>query len=385
MKWITYGTNLRDLSLIKELGGDEVILGHRDFSRFGVLDDEGFERIIARAKELNLKIIFEWDIIMTENIFQKCLQLIPKFLPQIDVLRVQDPGALQWSLENTSLPLQFIAENGNHNLEGLRTWSNYIGMRLDRIVLSIELTRENLKAYLRELNVPCEILGLGRVLLFYTPRHLLSPLASDKIEMNSMLSAVGESEESPHKGFPLIENKHGTFMFHIKDFSLMEFASELREFGLDTFRLDFRWTEINLLKPSVELIKNFQEENFKNFKEHYPNDLTKGFYQVNKTDVLFPKLKNSRLQRRDGNFLGEVLEVEKGEYLAIMIKNSRGLYKTDEIKIVHPKGKEFFVKIFSLKNINHTDIEHAAENSLCLIQFVGGVWVKSQVYLDESL
>ena len=41
------------------------------------------------------------------------------------------------------------------------------------------------------------------------------------------LEATGESEESPHKGFPLIENSHGTFMFHIKRLFLLEHLEHL--------------------------------------------------------------------------------------------------------------------------------------------------------------
>jgi U32 family peptidase len=385
MKLTTYANHLHDLNLIKDLKLGEVILGHRSFSRFGLLDDDHFLKLAARAKELGLRVLFEWDILMTEDILLKLSQEIHKFLPSIDVIRVQDPGALNWVMNQTQMPVQFIAENGNHNLKALQTWVSFIGKRLDRLVLSIELTREHLKSYLSSLNTPCEILGLGRILLFYTPRSLLTPLRTADNNEHAFVSAQGESEESPHKGFPIIENKHGTFMFHIKDFSLLEFANELREFGLHTMRLDFRWTDLNLIKEVFSLINEFQSHSYEVFKENYPQELMKGFYLVNKTDVLFPKLKNSRLQKREGNFLGEVIEVEKSEYLAIHVKNKRGLHKDDVLKIIHPQGKEFEVKIYSLKDINKEDILSAPQNKICLIQFVGGVWVKSQVFLAYSL
>jgi hypothetical protein len=105
---------------------------------------------------------------------------------------------------------------------------------------------------------------------------------------------------------------------------------------------------------------------------------------VNKTDVLFPKLKNHRLQKREGDYVGEVMEAEKGSYVAILIKHPRGLKKTDRLKIIHPEGKVFEVSIFSLKNTALQNVDEISANSLALIQFVGGVWVKSQVFYLEN-
>jgi putative protease len=298
---------------------------------------------------------------------------------------VQDPGALHWAIEKTNKPLQFIAENGNHNLSALQGWIELSAGRLERIALSIELSKNSIKEYVEKLSVPCELLGHGRILLFYTPRPLLSALATEKLSVNEEIAALGESEESPHKGFPLVENAHGTFMFHIKEFSLIDFATELKEMGLGFFRIDQRWETPSKLKEIVKLVEAFDENEFNSFKESYSQDLMRGFYLVNKTDVLFPKLKNSRLQNREGNFVGEVLEAEKGSHLAVMVKNPKGLKVGEELKIVHPKGQIIEAKIFSLKNLSLEEVESISAGQVALMQFVGGVWVKSQIFYSDSL
>lgn len=380
MKQVSFARNLHDLNLIKDLGMTEVILGHRDFSRFGKLDDKTLPELAARARELGLVVVFEWDILMTENVFQKCIGNLPEFLPLFDVLRVQDPGALEWGLKNTDKPLHFIAENGNHNLPALKGWVDYAGPRLHRIVLSLELSRDMIAEYVKSLHVPCELLGFGRILLFYTPRSLLLPLAPEKFAQNQELAALGESEESPHKGFPIVENRHGTFMFHIKEFCLLDYAADLKEMGLHTMRLDLRWESTEFLPKLCSLINSFDPESFTTFKESYPQDLMRGFYLVNKTDVLFGKLKNHRLQKREGDYMGEVLEAEKGQHLAIMIKNPRGLKLGQRLKIVHPLGKLFEVEVRSLRTAGLTEVENLPAQTLALIPFVGGVWAKSQVF-----
>jgi putative protease len=380
MKITTFAETLHDLNILKNLGMDEVILGHKDLSRFGKLTTDEFESLSKRARELGLRVIAEWDILMTEHVFMDATRIVGDILSSAQVLRVQDPGALEWAITETKLPLQFIAENGNHNIVALQGWIDHAEGRMERIVLSIELNRDVMAEYTQRLTVPCELLGFGRILLFYTPRSLLSPLAPEKLAANEELTAVGSSEESPHKGFPLVENRQGTFMFHIKEFCLIEYAKDLEALGLGFLRLDLRFGMEIFLEEVTGLIRNFDQVAFDSFKEKFPQDLMRGFYLVNKTDVLFPKLKNYRLQKRDGDFVGEVMDAEKGSHLAIMVKNPKGLKATDILKILHPKGDEFEIKIHSLKNLSMEDVEEVQVDQMAIIPYVGGVWVKSQVF-----
>lgn len=383
MKLTTFAQNLNDLSLMKDQGLDEVILGHQSFSRFGKLKTEEFYEFSKRARELGLKVIFEWDILMTENTFSKLTEEILPLMESFDSLRVQDPGALEWGFKNSTKPLQFIAENGNHNLLGLQSWVDHVEGRLERIVLSIELPKDKIQEYTKSLKVPCELLGLGRILLFYTPRQLLTPLSEDKLTFNQEITAIGESEESPHKGFPIVENRHGTFMFHIKDFCLVDHAQDLEQIGLSHLRVDLRWSDFSLLKSVQLLAKNYDELAFSEFKKAYPQDLMRGFYLVNKTDVLFPKLKNHRLQKREGDYVGEVIEAEKSSHLAIFVKNANGLKKSDKLKMLHPKEEVFETLIYSLKNLSLEEVDYIGPQQTAIIQFVGGVWVKSLVFYQN--
>ena len=383
MKLTTYARTMHDLNLLKDQGYNEVILEPKNLSRFGKLTNDEFVSLAKRAKELGFRVLLEWDILMTEDIFEARRKEITELASHADALRVQDPGALHWSLTNTNLPLQFIAENGNHNFKALEGWINLCEGRMERIILSIELSKNTIQEYAQNLKVPCELLGFGRILLFYTPRPLLSALVPEKLSQNEELAALGESEESPHKGFPLVENQHGTFMFHIKEFCLVEFANELREAGLGYFRIDQRWENPSRLQEVSTLVNSFDQTAFEDLKKEYSQDLMRGFYLVNKTDVLFPKLKNSRLQKREGDYIGEVLEAEKSSHLAIMVKNSRGLKITDSLKILHPKGEIFEAKIYSLRNLAMEDVTEVPAGEIAIMQFVGGIWVKSQVFYNN--
>ena len=384
MKLTTYARTLHDLNILKNLGYSEVILGPKTLSRFGKLSTQEFISLSERARKLEMRVLLEFDILMTEDVFVSKITELSPLIPHADSLRVQDPGALHWALENTDKPIQFIAENGNHNIRALEGWIELGQGRLERIVLSIELSKDSIRDYVQRLSIPCEILGFGRILLFYTPRPLLSALRVEKMSVNEEIAVLGESEESPHKGFPIVENSHGTFMFHIKEFCLVDFAAELNEMGLEYFRIDQRWENPSRIDEISALVKKFDGETFEKLKSEYSQDLMRGFYLVNKTDILFPKLKNSRLQSREGKYLGEVLEAEKGSHLAIMVKNPLGLKSTDQLKIFHPKGEVFEARIYSLKNLSLEDVEVIPAGEIGVIQFIGGVWVKSQVFYNNE-
>ena len=380
MKLVTYVENIRQLGLAKEQNLSEIILAPAKLSRFGCLEPQDFNRLAKEAKLLGLNVALEWDVLLTENEHSASVKTLRALeLENVTSLRVQDAGALELALEFTDKKIQLILETGNHNLQGLKAWRDYLGERLERFVLSIELTMDKLKEYREALQTPIEFLVLGRILLFYTPRNLLSAILPEDDERREkpQLTAVGESEESPHKGFPVLQNQHGTFMFHIKHQFLLEHLRELS--FVDYARVDLRFDSSFDLLPDIKAVLR-DEMGAKEFKQNYPFDVIKGFYKVNKSDVLFKKLKNNRIQRRDENYIGEVLEVKKGSHQVLKLKGRAELKKGMDLLFITPEGKELQAPVVELKNIQMTPLEKALPDSLAVMNYMRGVWVKSQVY-----
>jgi putative protease len=343
MNLITYVNSLDQLEDCKESGLKQVILEHKAISRFGKLNTEEFIKISKRAQVLNIAVALEWDILMTESEFKAKSDVVYELKDHYQSIRVQDAGAINFAVTKLDKKVQLILESANHNLKAVENWIAFAGAKLEKIILSIELEKSVLKEYCEKLNCPIEFLGLGRILLFYTPRNLLSTLLpqDDEKRAKSMtsgefLEATGESEESPHKGFPLIENSHGTFMFHIKRLFLLEHLAEMKDFGVNTVRIDMRFDDEFEIKKITELCSNADKA--KEFKSSYPYDVIKGYFNINKTDVLFKKLKNTRIQRKDDSYIGEVIEIVKSEYMAIFIKKN-SISIDDEVSFITPEGK----------------------------------------------
>lgn len=376
MNLITYITSISDIDNLFKRRVDSAILTHKELSRFSTIDTDSFNQLTAHAKKLGLKVFLDWDVLATENQFESKTKVF-RDLENIDEVRVQDPGYLEYLLENTSFPIQLILETGNHNSVGIKAWISYVGERLSRVILSSELSSEKLAILKKEITCPIEILGWGRILLFYTPRKLVS--IDDRFEyVNEYIELSGESQESPHKGFPIIENKHGTFMFHIKELFIFDRENELKQAQVDHLRVDLKHRSLSdflVLQDCLE-----KQSSRLDFKKRYAPDSIRGYFVINKSNVLFKKLKNSKIQRKDDGFVGEVIDASKDKYTAIMVGDQKQLKIGSKIKFMNPDGKSKVITVNALKNTKGEDITQGA--GLVLTDYIGGIWVKSQVYQE---
>lgn len=390
IKLVTYvenGEQLDKLIAWKDKCEMEIIIGTPSISRYFSNSHEEMIRLLQRARRENLNVVLLWDTLATEDIFMEQCELIDRLpMHEFKAIRIQDPGALEYIKNKYPWQkIQLVLENGNHNLSGLMKWSEYLGDQCERLVLSNEISKVKLLEYARSLSVPLEIMVFGRIPLFYSPRKLLSVMG-DKAAGDYVLEAYGTSEESPHSGFPLIENRHGTFMFNVKDLYLLDHLPELVEMGIENLRVDLRFDK-SFEKFAEGIIKLFSGdvlESDLSIKKMHPRPLIKGFYNINKTDVLFTKLKNKRIQRLDKNYIGEIVDVERGEALALLVKTDGfNVTSLPEIKMITPEGKEKIVQPAWIKSSLGEGVLSASKNDLVLIPYISGVTVKTQVYYNQ--
>ncbi|MBY0414236.1 MAG: U32 family peptidase [Bdellovibrionales bacterium] len=399
MKFITYAETTSQLETLNKQVIDnkiskndlEVIVGVNALSRYSEASLVDLEKMIALNQQFELPLVLEWDTLSQESLFQKSVELLSRLpLHEFKAIRVQDPGALNIVKEKYPwLKIQLILENGNHNFAGLSRWSEFLGEQLDRLVLSNELSRDHLRYYASELKSGLEVLAFGRILLFYSPRLLLSPLKKEEIEKslnNKNIEASGSSEESPHTGFPLIENRHGTFMFNVKDLYLLDHLEELKSLNIAAVRFDLRFDESfkHLEKIANLYAGRVNHDEILEIKSNHSRPMIKGFYNINKTDVLFTKLKNKRIQRQDDKYVGEIVDVERDQQMALVVKSKTLSLKIgDEITLVTPEGKTKILGVKTLLDSSKKELTSASVNEIVLLPFISGVVAKTQVYLAD--
>ena len=372
MKRVVPIQNRKQLNACHREGIEEVILTPRLLSRFGRHQWEECLELARESRQLGLRPLLEWDILMPETLLASIISTLSPAPPwqHFDGIRVQDKGALNYLLNHPqSPPLQLILETGHHNLEGIQSILEATGDQVERVVLSPELPRERVLQAARELPVAVEILGLGKILLYYGPRHLLGAQGT----------AHAHSLEGPHKNLPVLENDHGTFLFHSRERFIVHLAKELAVEGLGALRIESpEGAALSLIARSTS--GEYCPQAVKELRQHWPAALTQGFFQHNKTDGIFKKLKNTALPSRDHHYIGEVLEVVKGHHTAVFVKSPHNpLIKGGNLTFHTPEGRIRHATVLSLRDTSLREREQIGQGEIALLPPLAGLSTKTFV------
>lgn len=361
--------SIKELKELEKNKNLDILVGHKRFSRKGLWEQNFFE-------VLKSNIVLDFDAIIKESDFAELSAFEEIIRPYRDNLkvRVQDYGVANFFFQK-GYSLELVLENGHHNKEAILETINYFKTSLKKVVLSYELDKSQLAAICDNLpaEIDYEILVAGEILLFYSPRKLVSRLDFEQNDLG-FYEVKADSLESAHKNFKIIENLHGTFMYHLKDLLLLDRIAILKEMGINCFRYD---SDFNLSYMSKVFDYILGEDILlKEIIESYPKDHIRGYFGVNKSDVLFKKLKNSHLIKTD-SYRAKVLSMDKPHYLALKVEDSRGLHLGDEVNIISPEGINKKTILKSLKNLSGEEINQAVKGTICLIPYISKMGPKS--------
>jgi hypothetical protein len=105
----------------------------------------------------------------------------------------------------------------------------------------------------------------------------------------------------------------------------------------------------------------------------------RGYWDVNKSDVLFDKLTNKFLQI-DEHVCAEVIEGQKSKWLAIKIL-AHGVKLNQELEILTPLGKSRSMKLMWIKDSQFKDTSVLKVGDIGLIPWCSGATSKSLLKL----
>ncbi len=383
---------INQIAMVKnlyELGFTDFIISSYSFSKTGDLSLAVCAELIAEIRMYNLEPIFDWDCLLTQAEFDQKVKDFKRFHGQnhLKRIRVQDFGVARFLKENyPEIKLHLNLEQGHRNRLTIRNWTDYFGAQCERVVLSSELTREQLLEIRKNLSVPCELLTLGRILLFYSPRPLLASFFQRNSDQEAVIEAQACSEESPHKGFLLHENPLASLMYHPKDQCLLDRLPQLDEIAIDYGRIDLRHIEstAQLWQLLSQIIFDQQEDIYPDFLKHYPREVLRGFFQANKTDVIFKRLKNQRLVPKNPNYLGRVMDSLSKKSFAFLLEANRSISAPCQLEIHQPQGKVNILKVDKILNSSRQQITCAHPLSLVVIPCHLTLAAQSRVYLVED-
>lgn len=344
MLFNTFVTSLADLDrCVAAPQVAEVLIEPALLARQGWLSADAAQTLAIAARKRGLRPVLVWDALMPEHRMEQVGDRLQTWdLSAFAALRIADLGAAGWAQQHAPhLPLQLLAEAGNHNLAALQGWCALWGSNLERVILSIELPEDKLVQYCQALPVACEVLGAGPILLFYSPRPLLSPHLSvagdadaDAMETDerSLVRTTVAFEDTRDRPFPSLETPHGTLMFFDKDQFILDRLTPLNAAGLHTLRLDLRpldrttpapvaaqpsfdkdqWMDA---APAIDQICQQILQDPASVRSQWPRPTRAPFFQANRTTALIPRMKTRWLDPWRPHALAEVIAGEKDNYL----------------------------------------------------------------------
>ena len=242
------------------------------------------------------------------------------------------PESPTFCQEQLSLPIQLILETGHHNLESYLSWVDLLGKRLQRIVVSNELPLSWVKQQ------SARIAGgiwstwpFGPILLFYTPRKLVSPWVAD---VGAQSWSWGSA--SDRRRLPVHENHHGTYLYYEKLLFLLPHLNDMEQAGVDFLRLDLRLVDVQrLLEPLGSWLQD--GSSLDRLRAELPRRATRGFFKSNRTDKQFVKLKRQRDVPEGFQWIGTVVDTRRGKFTVGHM--NQPLHVGDEVVLVDSLGQ----------------------------------------------
>ena len=329
----------------------EVLIEPASLAREGRLTLPEAKALAKEAQAAGLKTVLVWDILMTEEDFGHCTETLRALEPsQFSAIRVQCLGAAQHIKEfYPHCKLQLIAETANCNLRTLLLWCTTLATQLERIILSIQLPAEKISQYVQNLPVPCEILGIGRILLFYSRRNLLKKNFGDLGE--SWREIIAASEDSHNRPFPVIDNQHGTFMYLDKDQFIVHKVTELGK-GIPAFiRIDLR--HLSEFPDSASAIQSVVAATLnepEKLREEWPRPTIAPFFKSNLTTKQFKFLNSELRYSRDEHCLAEVVSTEREKHTVLRVVQPFEL--PGKFRAIDPSGTEITCEFNTVKTLS---------------------------------
>ncbi|MGB3534323.1 MAG: U32 family peptidase [Microcoleaceae cyanobacterium] len=351
----------------------EVLLEPIELTRQGILTQQQVNHLAKTARQQQLKPVLVWDILTPENQLEYLTQQLSQWdLSVFSAIRVCDPGVGWWIKTHLpNLPIQLIVETGNHNLEALQGWCDIFSESLDRLILSIELPEDKLVEYCQALPVSCELLGVGPILLFYSPRSLLSPHL-DPDENQQQIQTTITSADSGNRAFPTLETSQGTFMFLDKDQFILDQLETLEKAGLHTVRLDLR--HLNPKEKATVNLENICQQllvNLTALRQQWPRPTRAPFFKINRTTSIFSRMKSkSKLaEYRHQNAVAEILTGSSGNY--VVFYSWRSFEASQVHRLILPTGEEMPVPKDTLfRNIDGEAIQACQPEQILITSWI---------------
>ncbi|TAL24491.1 MAG: U32 family peptidase [Nitrospirae bacterium] len=379
-------------------GADAVYLGDSRFSlrgKAGNFNPEELREAVKYARGYGKKVY------ITVNIFPhnkdiSDIEAHVEFLSDVrpDAVILSDPGIFTMFKKKTpEINIHISTQANITNSESARFWE---GLGAKRLVLSRELSIDEIKEIRKKTNVELEVFVHGSICISYSGRCYISSFLAQRSGntgecTNSCrwnYSLMEEKRQGEY--FPVFEDERGTYLMSSKDLCMIEHLPKLVDAGIDSFKIEGRMKGINyvagVVKTYREAIDSMSGNGFKP-NPRWLKELSMFSSRGYTTGMFFGKQPES-----DYNFDGESYRMSH-ELVGIVLEVNNGTAKVglrnrldarDKVEYLTPGFEEKLFDIASIKDIEGSVISSARNEDIVFIEVPDGVRVNDLIRRDKN-
>jgi putative protease len=283
-------------------------------------------------------------IYVTVNIVlhNKEIKLVKDYLKElenigIDAIIVSDPLIVDTALKETNLEVHLSTQQSTLNVEACKYW---VSKGVKRIVLGREVSKEEIKEIIDNVDVDIECFIHGAMCAGYSGRCVLSNYLTNRDANRGGCSQICRWD------FDLLdENKNKIeaekpFTFCTKDLSMLKYIGDMIDLGIKSFKIEGRMRSIYYLATVVSVYRKAIDDYLSGNYE-YNSYLENILNRVANRDSI-PQFFDGN-QSKNTNYYNGRIELSNQDFLGV-VKEYKDGYATIEERNYFEKGYvvEFF-------------------------------------------
>ena len=323
-------------------------------------------------------------IYVTVNIVlhNKEIKLVKDYLKEldkigVDAIIVSDPLIVDTALKETNLEVHLSTQQSTLNVEACKYW---VSKGVKRIVLGREVSKEEIKEIIDNVDVDIECFIHGAMCAGYSGRCVLSNYFTNRDANRGGCSQICRWD------FDLLdENKNKIeaekpFTFCTKDLSMLRYIGDMIDLGIKSFKIEGRMRSIYYLATVVSVYRKAIDDYLAG-KYEYNSYLENILNRVANRDSI-PQFFDGN-QSKNTNYYNGRIELSNQDFLGVVKDYSDG-YATIEERNYFEKGYvvEFFGPNIEPFEFKITEILDSDGNNIDIVRHPGEI---VRIKVDKKL
>ncbi len=377
------------LALDSKKSLQEILLYPASLSKYGSLTlKDAKNHAINSNSWQNKKIVLVWDLLPDDEqlreqslALKSWLELLKQTSHSISI-RFQDPGVGFFLQQKYSdLALQLSLERFSHNLHSASHWEKIFQPQLEKIILSNLTPLSTIQEWLKTIKTDTELLGIGRLEIFYSPRELVSGVLNFDNEKKSPVEPLVEQQvkiesiDRVGSWNRLVQNSRGSVLFNAKDVCVLNYWEAIKAAGVKFLRLEpYQLEQFSFIEEALKT-------DWLALPRLWETGHIAGFLKVNRTDAQFKMLKNKNLKAENREKIGKIIESEKKSYTVLKLQKEVKL--PCNAVLYNPEGKKLELKIAELESLTSSKVEKSlAKEGFYIMPYVPYGVASSSLFLN---